>query len=82
MRIRILLLIKVMEICNHWSIDPQRLCFETLKLLNFLFNTDPDPDFTLMRILIQLPKIMRIDEDPDPQPCSVLYGKELIRWRI
>jgi hypothetical protein len=23
MRIRILLLIKVMQICNHWSLDPQ-----------------------------------------------------------
>ncbi len=31
-----------------------------LKLLYFDFNTDPDPDFTPMRIRIQLPKILRI----------------------
>jgi hypothetical protein len=45
MRIRILLLIKAMEICNHWSVDPPRHYFEPLKLLDFDFNTGPDPSF-------------------------------------
>ncbi len=57
MRIRILLLIKVMEICDHWSVDRPGLHFEPpslnfeppgfyykpLKILNFEFNADPDP---------------------------------------
>ncbi len=59
MRIRILLLIKVMRICDHWSTDRPFLSlhasilsihglswlhFEPLKLLNFDFNAGPDPD--------------------------------------
>ncbi len=31
LRIRILLLIKVMRICDHWSTDPLRPRFDTLK---------------------------------------------------
>jgi hypothetical protein len=58
MRIRILLLIKVIKVCDHWSIDPPGLhfeppclhgvhgplglCFEPLKLLNFNFKADPE----------------------------------------
>ncbi len=42
MRIRFLLLIKVMRICDQWPADPP---FEPLKLLNFHTNADPDPDF-------------------------------------
>jgi hypothetical protein len=77
--IRILLLIKVMRICDHWSKDPPRLHFEPprlrcerplpsialpepLEILNFSFNADlyPDPEFNLMRIRIQIPKLLRI----------------------
>jgi hypothetical protein len=36
---------------------------------SFHFDADPDPYFTVMRIWILLPKIMRIHEDPDPQHC-------------
>ncbi len=52
MWIRILLLIKVMWICDHWSTDhpglqerPRllRLFFEPLKLMKFDLNADPDP---------------------------------------
>jgi hypothetical protein len=59
MRIRILLLIKVMRACDHWSTDPLRLHFHSLRLhtriqsppllhfelwlLNFNFNVDPGP---------------------------------------
>ncbi len=39
---------------------PSLLWFEPLKLLNFDLDAYPDPLFTLMRIRIQLPKIMRI----------------------
>jgi hypothetical protein len=35
-----------------------------------------------MWIRIQFPKIMRIHAEPDPQPCSVRYGKDLFRWKI
>jgi hypothetical protein len=63
-----------MRICDHWSIDlgsimspqafdvsvhcPPRLNFEPVKLLNFDFNADPDPVFSLSNE----------DQDPDPQP--------------
>jgi hypothetical protein len=57
MRIRILLLIKVMRISDHWSTDPPMhhlyptrlyceppwINFEPLKLLNFDLDLDPDP---------------------------------------
>jgi hypothetical protein len=42
---------------------PPRLYFEPVKLLTFVFKVDPVPDLTfdsLMRIRIQLPKLMRI----------------------
>ncbi len=69
MRIRILLLIKVMGIYDHWSIDlpglyfepsglhseRPRLYFQPLKRLNFAFNADPDPVF-----------LSNADSDPDP----------------
>jgi hypothetical protein len=61
MRIRILPLVKVMPIRDHWSTDPQgphfevrllhfayerpRFHFESSKLLNFEFNADPDQAF-------------------------------------
>jgi hypothetical protein len=50
---RILLLIKVMQICNHWSTDPPRLHFEHLQLLNFGFDADPYPASKIMRIRIR-----------------------------
>jgi hypothetical protein len=57
-----------MGICDHWATDPPELyfeppvlSFEPLKLLNFNFNADTDPVFfTLVRIRIQIPKIMQI----------------------
>ncbi len=52
------------------SIEPLRLHFKPLNLLNFYFHADPDTAFTLMRIRIRLPKIMwTMRGDPDPQPC-------------
>jgi hypothetical protein len=58
MQIRILLLNKVIKVCDHWSIDPPglyfeppglqgvhgplRLCFEPRKLPNLNFNADPE----------------------------------------
>jgi hypothetical protein len=71
-RIRILLIIKGMGICDHWSIDHPGLrfeppglhyerpwlCFGSLKLLNS--NADP--------VQAQLPKLMVIHSDPNPQP--------------
>ncbi len=57
MRIRILLIIKVMRICDHWSKDPPRLVYTSIvrvrgppllhlgasKASEFDFNEDPDP---------------------------------------
>jgi hypothetical protein len=69
MRIRILLLLNVMQICNHWFTDPAAALsasrhsmahFETLRLLNLDINGEPDPAFTSMRTRNRLPKIMRI----------------------
>jgi hypothetical protein len=72
-RIRILLLVKVMRICAttdlqtrspFWAstvyVERLRLYCEPLRLLKFNFYADPDSAFTLMRIRIQLPKILRI----------------------
>ncbi len=92
-RIRILLIIKVMRICDKWSREPPRLHsdpprpqwlhFESLQLLIFYsdanpdttFDFDPDPAFHVIRIQIQLSKMMwiricNIDTDPDIQPNS------------
>jgi hypothetical protein len=62
MRIRIMIL--WIMICDHQPSDPPglhfeppRLHFEPSKLLNFDYNADPD---SLLRILIQHPKTMRI----------------------
>ncbi len=75
MRIRILLLINVMGICYHWSIDPLSLqgsivsvngppllYFELLKFLNVGNNADPDTAF---------------HSEADPDPAS-----KLMRIRI
>jgi hypothetical protein len=42
---RILLLVKVMQICDHCSTDPAWTHSEPLKLLNTEFNRDTDPAF-------------------------------------
>ncbi len=73
MRMRILIVIKVMRICDHWSTEPPGLLnckrprpskapFEPLQLLNLNLMKIRIwiKNFTLMRIPIQLPKIMRI----------------------
>ncbi len=74
-RIRILLLIKVMLSCEHWSADPPGLHFVPPRLHSerprpsnapFLasellnFDLHADPHFTLKRIRISVPKIIRI----------------------
>jgi|688.fasta_scaffold757859_1 hypothetical protein len=43
-----------------------RLYFELLKLFNFVFNADPDPDFNSNA---DPDPIMRVHADPHPQPC-------------
>jgi hypothetical protein len=70
-RIQILLLIKMMGICDHLSIDPPRLHFAT-PASTVSVRSSPGLSFepskllnlTLMRIRIQLAKIMRI-RNPD-----------------
>ncbi len=77
MRIRILLLTKVMKICDHLSTDPSRLHFEpplwaSKALLNSILSlhsdseTDPDTFFNIDADLPVSTKI-RIHADPDPQ---------------
>jgi hypothetical protein len=79
MRIQILLLIKVMGICDHWNMDPPRLHFglqasivslKNLWILTIMRIWIRIQLFTLLRIQIriQLPKIMRIHANPDLQP--------------
>ncbi len=50
-----------------------RYNFAPLKLLNLDFNAEPDPAFTIIRILIliQLSQRMQIHADPDPQLCWI-----------
>jgi hypothetical protein len=76
MQIQILLLIKVMRICDHWSTDPPALPFEPLRIHcqlsihGFILSLSSSKIltlmwirillFTLMWIRIQLPKITRI----------------------
>ncbi len=66
MRIRILLLIKGMRICDKWPKDspclhlkPPHLHFEPRKLMNFDSNADPDPAY-------------KNNSDPDTRPCFIL----------
>jgi hypothetical protein len=59
MWIRILILIIVVGICDHWFVDPPPLYFKPLKLLNFGLRICIQL-FTQMRIQIKLPKIIRI----------------------
>ncbi len=42
-----------------------------IQLINF--DADPDPDFYLMRMRIQVTKMMRILADPDAQHCPYPY---------
>ncbi len=56
---RILILIIVMGICDHWSVDHPWFYFKPLKLLNFDVRTCIQL-CTQMRIQIKLPKIIRI----------------------
>jgi len=66
MRIRFMFLIKVIQICDHWSTDPlllHILSFQTTlhrkpaQILNFRYNTDSDS--TLLRIVIRFPNWYR-----------------------
>jgi hypothetical protein len=81
--IRIRIQIKVMQICDHWSTNPQQLhfepprihCpswlnFEPLKLLNFDLVQIGIQIFTL-KMLIPI-RIFFRDADTDPQPCFLL----------
>ncbi len=83
-QILILLLIKVMRICDHWFTDSLRLHFEhqgfhyerPLPSISLFwattapdFKADPDLFFTLLQIKIQLPKIIGpMHAYPDPDP--------------
>jgi hypothetical protein len=76
-RIRILRLIKVMRICNHWSTDSQRLHLEPHASIMSVH----DPQWhnfeplkllnPVMQIRIQLTKIMRLIAVPDPKTCPL-----------
>jgi hypothetical protein len=63
MRIRILTLVKVMRISDHWYTDTERRHFEPPQLLNFHAHPNPDPAF-------------HSDAEPDPasQNDAELYG--------
>jgi hypothetical protein len=61
MLIRILILIKVTRICDHWSTDPPRLHFEHLRL----HGERPQPSLTPFCASTAL-KILTYDADPDP----------------
>jgi hypothetical protein len=65
--IRILLLIKVMKICDHWSTDSPRLHFEPPQVLNFDLDADPDPAFDF-----------NVDPDPDTAFHSNAYGIRIL----
>ncbi len=65
LRFRILLLIKVMQIYDHWSTDPRKLYLATPQpSISPFFSLWP---LTFMRVRIQLPTLIRIHADPDPQ---------------
>jgi hypothetical protein len=51
-------LIKVMQICSHWSTDPPRHLCERSQLQNL--DTDPDPPFTLMQIRLPIKVRIRV----------------------
>jgi hypothetical protein len=58
---------------NFVRLRSPRLKFEPLNLLNFDFNADPDPSFTLMRVQGPDPDPAFINNaDPDSQPSSLL----------
>jgi hypothetical protein len=72
------------RICDQWPTDPPRLHFAPPllhwedprpfihfePLIDFDFNTEPDPAFSLYYGSGSIfKKTMRIHDDPDPQPC-------------
>jgi hypothetical protein len=81
-----------MGICDHWSIETPGLhCerphpshgfyFEPLKLQNFDFNADPDPDLAVHSNADPDPntaskRAERIHADPGSQPCIQPTGSE------
>jgi hypothetical protein len=79
MQIRILLLIKVIDLCDYWSADLPALPYESPSLhrevygpsrLHIVLLTSMwirIQLFHLMRIQIQLPKLMWIRMNPGPQ---------------
>ncbi len=82
MRIRILCLVKVMQICDHWSTDSPRLhftlpllaskalqcsIFEPPQLLNFDFDADPAFDLDA-----ELDSSFHFDTDPDLHPPALV----------
>jgi hypothetical protein len=78
MRIRVLVLIKVIRICDYDSILRLHACIVSVHSTPdpdadtdqaFEIDADSDPAFTLMRMRIQLPKMKRnhADSYPDPQ---------------
>jgi hypothetical protein len=73
MRIRILIVFKVMWICEQKSVDPPGLHFEPPKLLFFYFNADnkPDPD-PAFHFNADPDPASKINADPDQQPLLLI----------
>ena len=77
--ILLLLLIYLIQNCDRWSgnasvvsVDGHtRLQFEPLKLLNFVFNVDPDPAFLSNA---DPDPAFQNNADPDPQPCIIILA--------
>ncbi len=67
-RIRTLLLIKVMRICDHWPTDPQEIHFLSLYsswILTLTRHQIQIQLFAFMRIRIRLPNMLRLHADPE-----------------
>ncbi len=75
-RIRILLHIEMIQICNNWSTDTSWLYFVPLKLLNVDLKIRIRIHLcTQIRIRIKLPKIILINAS-----YSQLWKKDIIFW--
>jgi hypothetical protein len=95
--IRILVLIKLIRICDHDSILRLHACIVSVHNTPeldadtdqaFKIDTDSDPAFTLMRIRIQIPQMMRNHADPYPDTATlrkillnVFEGKDFLYIR-
>ncbi len=87
MRIRIVVLIKVMQICEYWSTDPPGLHFEPprLRCERPLPSTAPFEPLKLLNFDFYMPiriQLFTLMTDPDPavknyvDPCGTLLKSE------